>query len=100
MFDRKYTIFLDNIFFDSLYDANYYHDKSNFFAHGAKQFFTIYQISRNGDFNFTILEEISGERFEFQKAGDFKRWVKQNYAYFADYLDQIYEGVHPDSKLK
>lgn len=100
MFDCKYKVHLNNIWFDSLYGADYYNDKSNFFAHGAKQFFTIYQLSRNGDLNFTIVEENSGDEVEFNNPDDFKNWVSKNYKSFADHLDKIYWSRHPDSKLK
>lgn len=99
MSDRKYQVYLDDIWFDSLYGADYYNDKPNFFAHGAKQFFTIYQILRNGDFHLTIVEEISLARFEFDNSDEFKNWAEQNYSYFRDYLDKIYFGGHPGSKL-
>ncbi len=100
MSDCKYKVYLDNIWFDSLYGADYYQDKSNFFAHGARQFFTIYQILRNGDFHLTVVEEISEARFEFDNADDFKNWVGQNYNYFKKHLDAIYWSRHPESKLE
>ena len=98
MFDCKYKIYFDNVRFDSLYGTDYYNDKPNFFAHGAKQFFTIYQILRSGDFYLTIVEENSGARFEFDNTSDFRIWVEQNYYPFKDYLDKIYWDKHPGSK--
>ena len=100
MLVHRYKVFLDDIWFDSLYGTDYYYDKPNFFAHGAKQFFTIYQISRNGGFNFTIVEEVANDIFEFNKSADFKIWVIENYNSFERYLDDIYWDKHPDSKLK
>ena len=100
MFGCKYKIYLDNIYFDSLYGTDYYYDKSNFFAHGAKQFFTIYQLLRIGNFNFTIVEETSGDELKFNDSAEFKGWIKLNYDAFEKYLDNLYWDKHPDSKLK
>lgn len=79
MVEIKYKVFLGDIWFESLYGADYYNDKPIFFAHGARQFFTIYQISRNGDF---------------------KKWVGENYNSFKDCLDNFYWDKNPASKLK
>ncbi|MGI8786258.1 MAG: hypothetical protein ACR2HG_00670 [Pyrinomonadaceae bacterium] len=99
MFSYKYKVFLNDIWFDSLYGVDYYYDKPNFFAHGAKQFFVIYQISRSGDFDLTIIGESSGERFEFNDAEEFKFWVKRNYEAFEKHLDKLYWDRNPASKL-
>ena len=100
MSDRQYKVYLSEIYFDSLYGTDYYYDKSNFFAYGAKQFFTIYQISRCGDFNFAIVEESSGNKFEFIDSAEFRRWVKQNYEHFEKHLDNFSWSEHPESKLR
>jgi hypothetical protein len=99
MFERRYNIFFDDIWFDSLYGADYYLDKPNFFAHGAKQFFTIYQIFRNGDFSLTIVEVSSGAKLKINDLSEFETWVVQNYDYFKNHLNEIYWDNHPDSRL-
>lgn len=100
MSDCKYRVYLDQTYFDSLDGIDYYYDKSNFFAHGAQKFFTIYQILRSGDFELTIVEESSGIKLTFKDSAKFKDWVKQNYEAFAEYLEKFYDGGHPESKLR
>ena len=64
MFDCKYKVYINGLWFDALYGADYYDDKRMFYASGAKQFFTIYQILKTGDYVFTLIAEDSGQKTE------------------------------------
>lgn len=100
MFAYKFKIYINNIWFDSIYGVDYYYDRRVFFASGAKQFFTIYQILKTGDFKFTIVEEISGERVEIKNAEEFKQWIERHYGSFLKCLDNVDWNSHPESNLK
>lgn len=100
MFTYKFKIYINNIWFDSLYGVDYYYDKRIFFTSGAKQFFTIYQILKTGDFKFTIIEETSGERIEIETTKDFEYWVERHFGSFLKCLDNVDWNNHPEDILK
>lgn len=100
MFAYKFKVYINDVWFDSLFGTDYYYDKRNFFVSGAKQFFTIYQILKTGDYAFTIVEENSGERTEIKNTENFRRWTEDNYDGYLNYLDNAEWDKHPESKLE
>ncbi len=100
MFEIRYKVYFDNVWFDSFYGTDYYDDKRVFFSSGARQFFTVYQISRSGDFTLTIVKESTDSRKIIQTAEEFKQWVSQHYPSFAGSLDSLDWAEHPDSRLQ
>lgn len=99
MFKYRYKIYINDRWFDSFFGTDYYDDKRIFYASGAKQFFTIYQILKTGDYNFTIVDENSGERIEITKSEEFRAWTERNYKNYLKCLDDPEWISHPESKL-
>lgn len=99
MFAYQFKVYINDRWFDSLFGTDYYDDKRIFFASGAKQFFTIYQILKTGDYIFTFVDENSKARTEIKNVEDFENWVEDNYNGYLNYLDNLEWANHPESDL-
>lgn len=100
MFNPQYKLYINNVWFESLFPTSYYYDKRIFFTTGARRFFTIYQVLRTGDFVLTVVNEETGERQVIQSAAGFREWVQQHYDGFLKCLDSVDWGDNADAILK
>lgn len=100
MFNPQFKLYINNVWFESLFPTNYYYDKKVFFSTGARRFFTIYQVLRTGDFTLTVVDEVSGARQLVHTAQEFKQWVEKHYDGFLRCLDTVDWGDNQDAVLK
>ena len=100
MLNPQYKLYINDVWLESLWPAEYYNNKRVYFSTGARRFFTVYQVLRTGDFTLTIVDEVSQERLVFKAAEGFKEWVKQQYPNFLNCLDSVEWGDPVDSRLQ
>jgi hypothetical protein len=100
MLNPQYKLYINDVWLESLWPAEYYNNKRVYFSTGARRFFTVYQVLRTGDFTLTIVDEVSLERLVFKAAEGFKEWVKQQYPNFLNCLDSVEWGDPVDSRLQ
>ncbi len=88
MLNPQYKLYINDVWFESLFPADYY-NKRVYFATGARRFFTVYQVMRTGDFSLSIVDDATGHRLELPTAAAFKEWVEKNYSNFSHCLDGL-----------
>ena len=100
MLNPQYKLYINDVWLESLFPAEYYNNKRVFFSTGARRFFTIYQVLRTGDFTLTIVDDATHARTIVPTAAEFKTWVAQEYPNFLTCLDSVDWGDPVDSKLQ
>lgn len=100
MLNPQYKLYINDVWLESLFPAEYYNNKRVFFSTGARRFFTVYQVLRTGDFKLTIVDDATLERLVVNSAEGFKEWVGQEYPNFLNCLDTTEWGDPVDSKLQ
>lgn len=100
MLNPQYKLYINDVWLESLFPADYYNNKRVFFSTGARRFFTVYQVLRTGDFTLTIVDDATLERNVIEGADGFKEWVGLNYPNFLSCLDSVDWGDPVDSKLQ
>ncbi len=100
MLNPQYKLYINDVWLESLFPAEYYNNKRVFFSTGARRFFTVYQVLRTGDFSLTIVDDATLERLLVSSAESFKEWVGKHYPNFLNCLDTTEWGDPVESKLQ
>lgn len=98
----EYLLYLNDHYFDSLYDHNFYGDRPESQRHHARSLWIVYQILKSGGHTLVITDNDRNQKETIKNEIEFKKWVQKTYQGFDTQLDQLIytKSSHPDDKLK